>query len=260
MRKISIIPQREKIKESIRLSERYQANFEYNDFVLPSVLDDEKKQREIIEFYKRIDRDRSQDTMHGAFFDITLHSMDDRIRKVSEERVRQSMDIAKELGIRGVVFHTNMIANFKEPGYMKNWVDTNAAFYRKMGEEYPGIHIFVENIFDFEPDMICQLAKQMEGEPYFGICLDYAHATISRVGAPEWFEKLKPYIKHMHINDNDLKNDLHQALGTGKIEYGIFNKLLKDSGIEPTVLIEVNGLEQQEASLVYMEKNKIYPF
>ena len=72
-----------------------------------------------------------------------------------------------------------------------------AVFMRKMGEEYPGIHIFVENIFDFDPDMICQLAKQMEGEPYFGICLDYAHATISRVGAPQWFEKLKPYIKHI---------------------------------------------------------------
>ena len=128
MRRISIIPQRDNMEESLRLSKEYNTNFEYNDFFLPFVLDDEEKKKELIDFYKSIDRDRSEDTMHGAFLDVTLHSTDDRIREVSELRVRQSMEIAKELGIRGVVFHTNMIANFKDAVYMKKWVDTNAAF------------------------------------------------------------------------------------------------------------------------------------
>ena len=253
MRRISIIPQRDNMEESLRLSKEYNANFEYNDFFLPFVLDDEEKKKEIIDFYKSIDRDRSEDTMHGAFLDVTLHSADDRIREVSELRVRQSMEIAKELGIRGVVFHTNMIANFKDAVYMKIWVDTNAAFYKKLLQEYPGIYVFVENMFDFDPDMILALAKEMENEPYFGICLDYAHATISKVEAKEWFEVLKPYIKHMHINDNDLQNDLHRALGMGKINYKELKELLECSGIEPSILVEVSKLEDQEASLVYMK-------
>ena len=148
MRRISIIPQRDNMEESLRLSKEYNANFEYNDFFLPFVLDDEEKKKEIIDFYKSIDRDRSEDTMHGAFLDVTLHSTDDRIREVSELRVRQSMEIAKELGIRGVVFHTNMIANFKDAVYMKKWVDTNVAFYKKLLQEYPGI--FSEDL----PDML----------------------------------------------------------------------------------------------------------
>ena len=254
MRKISIIPQRDNMEESLRLSKEYHANFEYNDFFLPFILDDEEKKKEIIDFYKSIDRDRSEDTMHGAFLDVTLHSADDRIREVSELRVRQSMEIAKELGIRGVVFHTNMIANFKDAVYMKKWVDTNAAFYKKLLQEYPGIYVFVENMFDFDPDMILALAKEMENESYFGVCLDYAHATISKVEAKEWFEVLKPYIKHMHINDNDLKNDLHSALGTGKINYKELKELLECSGIEPSILVEVSKLEDQEVSLVYMKK------
>lgn len=254
MKRLLIIPKRDNIEESLRLSKEYNANFEYNDFFLPFVLDDEEKKKEIIDFYKSLDRDRSEDTMHGAFLDVTLHSTDDRIREVSELRVRQSMEIAKELGIRGVVFHTNMIANFKDAVYMKKWVDTNALFYKKLLQEYPGIYVFVENMFDFDPDMLLALAKEMENEPYFGICLDYAHATISKVEAKKWFEVLKPYIKHMHINDNDLKNDLHMALGTGKINYKELKELLESGEIEPSILVEVSKLEDQEASLVYMKK------
>lgn len=254
MKKLLIIPKRDNIEESLRLSKEYNANFEYNDFFLPFVLDDEEKKKEIIDFYKSLDRDRSEDTMHGAFLDVTLHSTDDRIREVSELRVRQSMEIAKELGIRGVVFHTNMIANFKDAVYMKKWVDTNAAFYKTLLQEYPGIYVFVENMFDFDPDMLLALAKEMENEPYFGICLDYAHATISKVEAKKWFEVLKPYIKHMHINDNDLKNDLHMALGTGKINYKELKELLESGESEPSILVEVSKLEDQEASLVYMKK------
>ena len=254
MKRLLIIPKRDNIEESLRLSKEYNANFEYNDFFLPFVLDDEEKKKEIIDFYKSLDRDRSEDTMHGAFLDVTLHSTDDRIREVSELRVRQSMEIAKELGIRGVIFHTNMIANFKDAVYMKKWVDTNALFYKKLLQEYPGIYVFVENMFDFDPDMLLALAKEMENEPYFGICLDYAHATISKVEAKKWFEVLKPYIKHMHINDNDLKNDLHMALGTGKINYKELKELLESGEIEPSILVEVSKLEDQEASLVYMKK------
>jgi len=259
MKSISIIPKRDNIEESLKLSREYNANFEYNDFFLPFILDDEDKKKELIDFYKSLPRDRSNDTLHGAFFDVTLHSADARIREVSELRVRQSMDIAKELGIRGVVFHTNMIANFKEAFYMENWVKTNAAFYKKLLAEYPGIYVFVENMFDFDPDMLVALAQELKDEPYFGVCLDYAHATISKVPAKEWLDVLKPYIKHMHINDNDLKDDQHKALGNGDIDYQEFTKLMQENKMEVSVLVEVSKLEDQKASLEYMTEKGIYP-
>ena len=259
MRSISIIPKRDNIEESLRLSREYNANFEYNDFFLPFVLDDEEKKKELIEFYKGLPRDRSHDTLHGAFLDVTLHSSDARIREISELRVRQSMDIAKELGIRGVVFHTNMIANFKDAVYMKNWVKTNASFYKKILTEYPGIYVFVENMFDFDPDLLLELTQVLKDEPYFGVCLDYAHATISKVPAKKWLEVLKPYIKHMHINDNDLQDDLHKAVGQGAIDYKEFTKWMIENGLEVSVLAEVSKLEDQIVSLEYMKQESIYP-
>ena len=260
MKSISIIPKRDKIEESLRLSEQYHANFEYNDFFLPQILDDEEKKKELIEFYKSLPRDRSGDTMHGAFLDVTLHSSDNRIREISELRVRQSMEIAKELGIRGVVFHTNLIANFKDKVYLKNWVETHTDFYKKMLREYPEIYIFVENMFDFEPDMLVELAESLKEEPYFGICLDVAHASISKVSVKEWFNVLKPYVKHMHINDNDLQNDLHLALGKGNIDYSEFTEILIKNQMDVSVLVEVSDIEGQISSLVYMKENGIYPY
>lgn len=259
MKSLYIIPKRDNIEESLRLCKEYQACFEYNDFFLPGVLDDEKKKKELISFYKSLPRNRSQDTLHGAFLDVTLHSSDARIREVSELRVRQSMEIAKELGIRGVIFHTNMIANFKDEVYMNNWVKTNAEFYKKIFGEYPGIYVFVENMFDFDPDMLLKLAECMQEETYFGVCLDYAHATISKVNTREWIERLKPYIKHMHINDNDLKNDLHSAIGQGKIDYKEFTRMIVENEITASVLVEVSRLEDQIASLEYMKNKGIYP-
>ena len=260
MKSVYIIPKRDNMEESMRLSKEYNAYFEYNDFFIPAILDDEVKKKELIDFYKSLPRDRSNDTLHGAFLDVTLHSSDARIREVSELRVRQSMDIAKELGIRGVVFHTNMIANFKDAVYMKNWVNTNAAFYKKILAEYPGIYVFVENMFDFDPDMLLELALELKDEPYFGVCLDYAHATISKVPARAWLEILKPYIKHMHINDNDLKDDQHRALGQGEIDYKEYTTLMNENAMEVSVLVEVSKVEDQMISLEYMRKEGIYPF
>ena len=260
MKSVYIIPKRDNMEESMRLSKEYNAYFEYNDFFIPAILDDEVKKKELIDFYKSLPRDRSNDTLHGAFLDVTLHSSDTRIREVSELRVRQSMDIAKELGIRGVIFHTNMIANFKDAVYMKNWVNTNAAFYKKILAEYPGIYVFVENMFDFDPDMLLELARELKDEPYFGVCLDYAHATISKVPAKEWLEILKPYIKHMHINDNDLKDDQHKALGQGEIDYKEYTGLMIENEMEVSVLVEVSKMEDQMISLEYMRKEGIYPF
>ena len=114
-------------------------------------------------------------------------------------------------------------------------------------------------MFDFDPDMLIELAEKLKEEPYFGICLDYAHATISKGPAKEWLQVLKPYLKHMHINDHDLIDDLHNALGTGKIDYKEFTSILKDSQIETSVLVEVGNLEEQVTSLAYMKEEGIYP-
>lgn len=259
MKGIYLIPDRANIEESLTLVKENNANYEYNDFFLPFVLDDKEKQREIIDFYAKVRSDFSKDTMHGAFLDVTVHSTDKRIKEISELRIRQSLDIAKEMGLRGAVFHTNRIYGFRDSTYLKNWEEVNYRFYATVCEEYPNQQIFMENMFDEAPDVLLGLAERMKGYENFGVCLDYAHSSISDTPATSWIHLLAPYIKHMHINDNDFSNDLHLPIGMGELPWEQFTKEMIDYGVEASVLVEVSGVEKQKTSLTYMKDRRIYP-
>lgn len=262
MSELYIIPDRSCIEESMQLADKYGAHFEYNDFFSPSILDDEEEVKKLIAFYSGLNRDRSKDMLHGAFLDVTIHSEDEKMRSVSELRVRQSIEIGVRLGVRGVIFHTNIIPNFKTQSYMKHWVNSNECFWRRMLALYPDIEILVENMFDEEPDLLAELAERMADEPRFGVCFDYAHALVfgDEQEIENWVKKLLPHTHHMHINDNDLKVDLHQAVGEGAVDWFEFTGFMQNGKTDCSVLVEMRGTEKQRASFEYMKQKAIYPF
>ena len=259
MSRLYLIPDSTDMERIDGLAREYGCSFEYNDFYTPSVLDDPGKQEEIIERYAKYRSDFSNDTMHGAFLDVTIHSSDPLIREASILRIRQSMDIAKRMGLKGVVFHTGRLAGFRVEFYLNQWLRMNRDFFQELAAEYPKQQIYMENMFDEAPDIMASLAGQMKGTDSFGICLDYAHAALTATPPQEWLETLAPYVHHMHINDNDLQNDLHQPVGTGRIDWQLFDQLIRNHHIDATVLIEVNGYEAQKASLEYMKQHLLYP-
>jgi len=255
---IYLIPDRNHLSDSERLREKYNACYEYNDFYTPKVLDDRKLQEEIIETYLAVRTDFSGDTIHGAFLDVTIHSMDPFIREASEKRMRQSMDIAKRMGARGVVFHTNRLYGFREQSYLTNWEKTNELFFTKLAEEYPEQEILIENMFDEAYDALLGLARRLKEISNVGICLDYAHAAAFGEKPGEWLTALAPYVKHFHLNDNNLKEDQHLPVGAGSIDWTEFESIRTACNVEASALIEVKGSERQEASLNYMKQNGVY--
>lgn len=260
MKEIYLIPEYGNMEQSLELAKEYGCAFEYNDFYLPGVLDSPEEQEKIIRYYEKYRTDFSEDTLHGAFLDVTVHSSDPLIRQASELRVRQSMEIAKRMGVRGVVFHTGRLAGFCVDYYLKQWNEMNLDFFGKLAEEYPEQQIFMENMFDEAPGVLAKLAKQMaERAAGFGVCLDYAHAALTDCAQEEWIKTLAPWIRHMHINDNDLENDLHCPVGEGMIDWQRYKELVDTYHLTATVLVEVKGYEAQKRSLEFMRENGIYP-
>ena len=259
MSKLYLVPDVKDMERMSALADAYGCAFEYNDFYMPDVLDDPASQAELIADYEKYRDGFRQDTIHGAFLDVTVHSQDALIREVSVKRMRQSMETASRMGVRGVVFHTGRIAGFRDPGYLDNWHKQNAELYAELAQQYPGQQIYMDNMFDEAPDILAKLAEEMKSVKNFGVCLDYAHAMLSRCPGREWIEALAPYIRHIHINDNDLLNDLHQAVGSGNIDWQEYDENVRKYGIDASVLVEVNGYEAQKASLEYMKQCGIYP-
>ena len=257
MGNIYIIPNPNLIEKSCEIANKYGAGFEYNDFYEPALLDDEKALEERISLYQGLGRPKGKDTLHGVFYDICVNSADSKIAGISKDRMKQSMEIARRLNCKGVIFHTNVIPGFEPEFYLNGWLKDNANYYRELLSEYPDIEIYVENMFDYKPDMLYRLAKELSDEHRFGVCYDVSHSHVHDVCMEKWIELLAPYIKHLHINDNDGNTDQHKSVGSGTIDWKKYFILLSEYKIDTRMLIEVKDSDSQIESLEYLIKQEL---
>ena len=72
-------------------------------------------------------------------------------------------------------------------------------------------------MFDEEPELLRRLADDLSDGPRFGVCYDMAHAYLSQTPLTEWNQALLPYVRHLHINDNDKTQDTHRPVGSGSL-------------------------------------------
>ncbi len=247
--KYYVIPNLDEINKYKELSKEYDLGFEYNEFYMPSLLDDANRLGDTINRYYELKR--CNDTLHGVFYDITLDSIDPWIKEASLIRVRSSLDIAKTLNCKGVVFHTNYITWMKDEAYKKRWLEENKKIYLELIEEYDTLEIYIENMFDLDPYLLRDLVKEINHERV-GVCLDIAHASISNVDLSVWFKELSPYIKHIHINDNDKIVDSHLELGKGIIDYDLAYKYIKELNDDISILIEIKDYNKTLNSIKYL--------
>ncbi len=223
--------------------------FEYQDFMLPDVLDCPEETDRLVKGYTSTGRELGEDILHGPFLDIAVHSSDKRIRAVSDCRIRQVCDIAVRLQAKAVVLHTNIIPNFYLPSYRQSWLDRNEAYITELLADYPSLWVYMENMFDNEPDALAALAQRMSGQR-FGVCLDIAHANISGTALSRWIEVCRPYVAHYHLNDNHGVIDEHLPIGEGNVPWGDLLPLLGDSASR---LIEVDSLDKYKQSRAWLD-------
>lgn len=253
MKQVLMIPSRENLEQCVAFAKKYGLGFEYNDFFAPSLLDDAEKLEEVIQLYRQSDVPEYC-TVHGAFFDVVPFSVDEKVKEISIQRIEASIDVAKRIGAKAVIFHTNYNPFLNTEVYIKNWIKENSAFWSDILEKHSDMQIYLENMFDTTPDILEALSEGLFQYPNYGVCLDYAHASISKTEPEVWAKQLGRFVKHVHINDNDLVSDLHLTWGDGKINrtafYELFEKYMKDA----TILIEISSLEGTKESYEQMKK------
>lgn len=254
MKQVLIIPDRNHLQECLKLAKEYQLGFEYNDFFMPDVLDDGDQLLDILEKYKKEELPEYC-TMHGAFFDVIPFSIDKKIQKISNLRIEQSIGVARRVGAKAVVFHTNYDPFLNFESYIQSWIDTNEIYWSRILEENSDINIYLENMFDATPDILAELSERLCKYENYGVCLDWAHASLSKADPRIWAEKLGKYVKHVHINDNDLVSDLHYAWGDGKINRDDFYESYERYLEGATVLVETSSLGNKVRSLERLKED-----
>ena len=106
-------------------------------------------------------------------------------------------------------------------------------------------------MFDLDPYELKNLMDEINHER-IGVCLDVAHASISNIDINIWFDVLGKYIKHIHINDNDLKVDSHDEIGKGLIDYKKVFNLINKLDDKTSILIEIKDYDKTVNSLKYL--------
>ena len=254
MKKLLVIPDFKNIDDSIRLARGYDAGFEYNDFNFAKYLDDEAFCEKTVNEYKSY-KLPDYTTNHGAFIDVLPYSTDKKIKEISIHRINQSIKITRKIGAKSVVFHLNYNPYLNHELYVKIFPKLNIDVWRPIIEENPDINIYIENMFEQDPYIIKKVAKALSEYDNFGLCLDWGHAVLSKTNPQIWAEELKEYVKHIHLNDNDLRVDTHLAWGSGQINrnqfYNCYNRYLSDA----TILIETVDIPDQRASLRQLEED-----
>ncbi len=253
MKGIYMIPDYRQLQASADLAAEYGLCFEYNDFFFPEILDDAAATEERIQAYLSLGRDCSLDTMHGAFFDVTVFSYDPRIREIAILRMRQSMEVAKRLGLRAVVFHGNYLPFLRRESYDATWLSYTEEAVRTLAKEYPGIGIYLENMFEDSPELMVRLAEHLKDVSEFGLCLDCAHALLTSREIEPWIRQMAPYVRHMHINDHRFDADVHLVPGDGSTDWQEFGILKERYAPEATILCEVRGLDATKRSVEFLK-------
>lgn len=187
-------------------------------------------------------------TFHAPFMDLSPAAVDARIREVTLQRFSTVLEFASVLKPKVVVFHSgyyrwnydNKVDRWLQ-GSLETWTQLNGK------AEEMGVMIAIENIFEEEPDNLIMLAEEMHSEN-FGLCIDVGHINLfSRLSIQHWLDVSGPYIKELHLHDNNGSADDHLSVGDGTIDFETVFKMTDQSDCVYT--IEAHTVENARKSL-----------
>lgn len=154
--------------------------------------------------------------LHAPFAELSPCAIDLLVRDAALRRFRQTVETARTLGVTRLVVHGGFIPLV----YFPEWfVEQSVLFWRELLADVPaGMVLAVENVMEPGPDMLVQIAEQVN-DPRLGLCLDVGHANTSASKTPpmEWIAPMAPWLRHVHLHNNAGDWDLHDPLDRGSI-------------------------------------------
>jgi sugar phosphate isomerase/epimerase len=221
--------------------------------------------REVLDQHKALLQDfEGELAMHGAFMDMAPASPDRRVVALTRERFMLNLDIAAELGMRTVVFHTLFLPQVYRPvvgdgpDYRLSWTERQVEFWGPMAEEAAqrDLIIALENMWEPEPDIIGDVLDQVDS-PHLGACLDVGHFYLFSDYLPlaRWIDQISQWLVHCHLNNHRGSYDEHLPLDVpgGVIDYKRdVLPLLRALPDLPTLSLEMDEIGYLESSLGYL--------
>lgn len=194
-------------------------------------------------------------TLHAPFAGFYPGSSRRRIYKYSRDLALKSLLLAEAIGAKRVIFHPGLPYG-SSAKQIDRWLQQNITFWPEFIAlaEAQECCICIENIYETEPDALLQLCREM-ASPWFGHCFDIGHWNIfGTVKLQYWLDQMAPWLKHLHLHDNDGEQDQHLPIGRGYVSFSTLFHWLTENGCSPSFTLEAHNLPDLDTSLAALSR------
>ncbi len=197
--------------------------------------------------------------IHYPFFFNTYYKRDD-IDKL-KNRILKSLDISKEIGVKGIVIHIGTYLG-KDYNYdMKKSIEHNIKYLKPFVEKAikNNIIIAIENGTQMEKDdplfkntapyideliSIVDYYNSKYKKEVLGICFDFGHANVGKLDMYNEILKIGSKLKITHIHDN-YGTDSHNQPFDGTVNWDSVRKALTDINFNGELTSEVRYKKEE---------------
>ena len=192
-----------------------------------------------------------QDALHSYNFGVLTHCPwyfsvahpYPSIQKAIEGEFDRVFEASALLGAKKTTLHTEwMPSGIQErPVFTAKTIESIKRLHKRAAEH--GLDLLVEN-FNSVSFSIKEF-KLLFSELDIGMTFDVGHAsTASGEGLENYLAQFKKRVKHVHLHDNNRREDQHLPLGAGKIDIPKAVKELK-SFYDGTITLEVHSEDRE---------------
>lgn len=255
MNPISITCKHESLESCLALAATQGIGLEIQSFAFPPLLNDDNWEEKVTFYANRLQNFHGPVALHGAFMDMAPGSPDKNFLQITRDRTLRDFEIAKRLNAKTVVFHANFIATIHNDDYREGWTKRMVQFYKPIAREAEnmGLGVVLENMWEFDPSIIRRVVEEV-GSSALAACLDVGHSQLfSHLLLEDWLQDLDGWIAHVHINNNYGEIDEHLALDDGVLDYEKILPRLAELPRNPTIVLEIERLEDIEHSLSFFK-------
>jgi sugar phosphate isomerase/epimerase len=181
-------------------------------------------------------------SVHAPFADVNIASPSQLLLKAMLKRLEQSIANARTLEAYMWVFHpgikTGISMFYPGADWLQNLKTANAL--ARIAKKY-GVKVAIENVPEPHPFLI-KSAEDLErffaeADERIGLALDVGHSNLN--GQTELFLKtFRDRIVHMHVSDNDGKNDQHLGIGDGTVQWNRLAELVNQAFDDKVIVVE----------------------
>ena len=198
----------------------------------------------------RFAEDDIRPTIHAPFLDLNPGAIDVLVRRVTFQRLLQTLRIADQLKARLMVVHPGF-DRWRYPGMEMQWLENAVGFFRELLNSTADseCRLAIENIYEASSTNLVQLVDSI-ASPRLGHCFDVGHWNLfGQEPMAAWLSAISPRLFHLHLHDNRGRADEHLPVGDGKIDFKLLFSTISPLSPKPSITLEAHRPEDLSKSL-----------